>query len=55
VDQARSQEIVGTGLGLSITRWIIDAHQGSITVQSDVGKGTTFTIRLPLYQVESTA
>lgn len=55
VDQARSQEIVGTGLGLSITRWIIDAHQGSITVQSDEGKGTTFTIRLPLYQVESTA
>jgi heavy metal sensor kinase len=55
VDQARSQEISGTGLGLSITRWIVDAHHGSIAVTSEIGKGTTFTITLPLYHVDTTA
>lgn len=38
----------GTGLGLSITKKIIDEHGGDISVQSIVGKGTTFTIRLPV-------
>ena len=38
----------GTGLGLSISYDIIKKHQGEITVDSTVGKGTTFTIRLPL-------
>ena len=38
----------GTGLGLSIVRQIIDLHGGSINVQSERGKGTTFTIELPL-------
>lgn len=38
----------GTGLGLSIARQIIDLHGGSIDVQSERGKGTTFTIELPL-------
>lgn len=37
----------GTGLGLAITRTIIDSHNGEITVQSEEGKGTTFTIILP--------
>jgi signal transduction histidine kinase len=37
----------GTGLGLSIVRQIIDLHRGTIDVQSEVGKGTTFTIELP--------
>ena len=38
----------GTGLGLPTTRKIIEAHGGEIDVQSEVGKGTKFTIRLPL-------
>ena len=37
----------GTGLGLSVVHGIIQAHQGSITVESTVGQGTTFTIHLP--------
>ena len=40
----------GTGLGLSIVQGIIENHGGSITVQSEVGNGTTFTIRMPMLQ-----
>ncbi len=47
VDQARSRELGGSGLGLSIAKAIAQAHQGSISVQSELGKGSTFTIRLP--------
>ena len=38
----------GTGLGLAIVRRVIDAHEGQITVTSTVGKGTVFTILLPI-------
>lgn len=37
----------GSGLGLAITRRIVEAHGGSIVVESELGKGSTFTIRLP--------
>jgi signal transduction histidine kinase len=38
----------GTGLGLTVVKDIIEEHQGSITVESEPGKGTTFTILLPI-------
>ena len=38
----------GTGLGLSVAWGIIDSHNGSIKVESVVGKGTTFTVRIPV-------
>jgi len=44
---ARRGEERGTGLGLAICRDIIDAHQGKIDVQSELGRGTTFTLLLP--------
>ena len=40
----------GTGLGLSIVQGIIENHGGTIVVQSELGKGTTFTIRMPMLQ-----
>ena len=38
----------GSGLGLSIVRWIVEAHKGRVTVQSEIGRGSTFTVSLPV-------
>lgn len=48
VDKSHSREIGGTGLGLAITRNAILLHRGTIQVFSEEGKGTTFTVKIPL-------
>ena len=48
VDKARSREAGGSGLGLSIAKWIAELHRGTITVESEVNRGSRFTVRLPL-------
>ena len=51
VDQARSRETGGTGLGLSIVKHVISNHGGDIQVWSVVGTGSTFTVLLPLQNI----
>ena len=46
VDKARSRRMGGNGLGLAIAREIVEAHGGSITLESEPGKGTTFRVQL---------
>ena len=50
VDKARSRSSGGTGLGLSIVKHLVELHRGSISVDSKVGNGSTFTIELPVIQ-----
>jgi len=47
VDKVRSREAGGTGLGLSIARQIADQHSARLTVESELGRGSVFTVRLP--------
>lgn len=47
VDRARSRDMGGTGLGLAIVKHLALLHQGEVTVTSELGKGSTFTLHLP--------
>ena len=50
VDKARSRESGGSGLGLAIVRSMVERNGGEITLQSTVGKGTTFTVSFPCFE-----
>jgi signal transduction histidine kinase/GGDEF domain-containing protein len=52
VEDSLHRSTGGTGLGLAITRGLIEAHQGKIWVESELGKGSTFTFTLPISEVE---
>ncbi len=52
VDKARSRDTGGTGLGLAISRNIIIMHKGTINVYSEPGKGTTFTVKVPMNYIK---
>jgi two-component system, OmpR family, phosphate regulon sensor histidine kinase PhoR len=47
VDRDRSREMGGTGLGLSIVKHIVEAHHGTVEAQSELGRGSTFTLTFP--------
>ncbi|MBU8901884.1 MAG: cell wall metabolism sensor histidine kinase WalK [Victivallales bacterium] len=50
VDKARSRKLGGTGLGLAIVKHIAQLHKGSISVKSELGQGSAFTLSIPLKQ-----
>ena len=53
MDKSRSRETGGVGLGLSIAEWVVHAHHGRIEVDSEINRGSTFTVYLPLQRIEN--
>ncbi|MEO3415163.1 ATP-binding protein [Roseovarius sp. CAU 1744] len=54
VDKSRSRNVGGTGLGLAIVKHILVRHRGVLTIESTVGKGSTFTAYLPVAALQKT-
>jgi signal transduction histidine kinase len=52
VDRSRNRSTGGAGLGLAIVKGIVDAHGGAISAESMLGRGTAFTIRLPIMRIK---
>lgn len=55
VDRSRSRETGGTGLGLAIVKHVVQRHDGQLNIDSQVGKGSTFRIVLPIERVKATS
>jgi signal transduction histidine kinase len=55
VDKARSREVGGTGLGLSIVKHIAERMNGRVSVESELGKGSTFTLEFPSFSSRAAA
>jgi signal transduction histidine kinase/CheY-like chemotaxis protein len=53
LDTATTRQVEGTGLGLSLTRRLVELHAGTIGVESELGRGSVFTFRLPLLGIEA--
>jgi signal transduction histidine kinase len=54
-DKSRTRALAGHGLGLSIAKWITGIHSGTISVESELNKGSTFTVKIPLNEAVSKA
>jgi two-component system sensor histidine kinase SenX3 len=54
VDTARARATGGTGLGLAIVKHVVESHGGAVSVQSELGAGSTFTVRLPILDEQRT-